>query len=413
MIPGCPSCVGAIVFPDARQHFVCTLCDSDLGLCPPHVYAALMAPPPTPLARPRPMPMSQSQSQQRPPGCCPDCGSADSVEDARAGDRVCCSCGLVLEAHVMSDRPEWRDWADDEAPSRARVGAPAAKACAWSAPASAAPQELRIAPGAGSLSRDLVRASCRAGAHPVDGCELREDLDRMCGAMAAGLACTPSMCALAAQMYRDYRELPAARARGAACRQATMAACAYLGSAGAANEPGARRDLEEVCLALGVADLNAARGACTRVRDGLGEAGVAYADVLRHAAGHRDMLKRMLRSLPPEIVPDGAVWPAFRLASWICDAIGEQAAGDADTACFAKAVAITAAAALLGAQAEQRAALAERLRISLGTLQKHERTIMAAVGARRGLAVFAQEVRSARDRLAHGAPARPPRRSAP
>ncbi|EFN54856.1 hypothetical protein CHLNCDRAFT_24273 [Chlorella variabilis] len=43
---------------------------------------------------------------------CPDCGQSDFVEDHASGDLVCRNCGVVVEAHVIDERSEWRTFAD-------------------------------------------------------------------------------------------------------------------------------------------------------------------------------------------------------------------------------------------------------------------------------------------------------------
>lgn len=58
---------------------------------------------------------------------CPDCGLSDFVEDHASGDLVCRNCGVVVEAHVIDERSEWRTFADKDGGAGAdpnRVGGP-------------------------------------------------------------------------------------------------------------------------------------------------------------------------------------------------------------------------------------------------------------------------------------------------
>lgn len=52
---------------------------------------------------------------------CPDCRSRRYFLDWSAGDKVCTGCGLVLEAHLIDDRPEWRNFSDT-AEDKSRCG---------------------------------------------------------------------------------------------------------------------------------------------------------------------------------------------------------------------------------------------------------------------------------------------------
>ncbi len=58
---------------------------------------------------------------------CRNCQSTALVTDWAQGDRVCTSCGVVAEGHLMDDRPEWKDFNDAEdiikgLPSKSRSG---------------------------------------------------------------------------------------------------------------------------------------------------------------------------------------------------------------------------------------------------------------------------------------------------
>ncbi|KAF5841643.1 cyclin-like protein [Dunaliella salina] len=45
---------------------------------------------------------------------CPDCKGTRFVEDRSAGDVVCSNCGLVVEAHIIDERSEWRTFSDKD-----------------------------------------------------------------------------------------------------------------------------------------------------------------------------------------------------------------------------------------------------------------------------------------------------------
>mmetsp|Transcript_1756 Transcript_1756/g.2692 ORF Transcript_1756/g.2692 Transcript_1756/m.2692 type:complete len:328 (+) Transcript_1756:196-1179(+) len=57
---------------------------------------------------------------------CPDCGGDKFVEDHAQGDIVCRGCGLVVEAHIIDERSEWRTFSDKdkEGQDPNRVGGP-------------------------------------------------------------------------------------------------------------------------------------------------------------------------------------------------------------------------------------------------------------------------------------------------
>ncbi|MGA2628566.1 MAG: transcription initiation factor IIB [Candidatus Bathyarchaeia archaeon] len=55
---------------------------------------------------------------------CPECGSANLVEDYDLGEMICHDCGLVLSEHVLNEGPEWRAFTKEEKDERSRVGMP-------------------------------------------------------------------------------------------------------------------------------------------------------------------------------------------------------------------------------------------------------------------------------------------------
>ena len=55
---------------------------------------------------------------------CPECGSADLVEDYDVGEVSCHNCGLVISEHALNQGPEWRAFTKEEKDERGRVGIP-------------------------------------------------------------------------------------------------------------------------------------------------------------------------------------------------------------------------------------------------------------------------------------------------
>ncbi|GAB4819087.1 hypothetical protein N2152v2_006133 [Parachlorella kessleri] len=58
---------------------------------------------------------------------CPDCQESDFVEDHASGDLICRNCGVVVEAHNIDERSEWRTFSDSDKAGGAdpnRVGGP-------------------------------------------------------------------------------------------------------------------------------------------------------------------------------------------------------------------------------------------------------------------------------------------------
>ncbi len=63
---------------------------------------------------------SQDYNQRK----CPSCGSVDIIFDSERAERVCNSCGLVLEENATDTGPEWRAFDPEQRASRSRTGAP-------------------------------------------------------------------------------------------------------------------------------------------------------------------------------------------------------------------------------------------------------------------------------------------------
>ncbi|MEM2225994.1 MAG: transcription initiation factor IIB [Candidatus Bathyarchaeia archaeon] len=61
---------------------------------------------------------------QRKVSSCPECGSANLVEDYEQGEVICRDCGLVISEHALNQGPEWRAFTKEERDERGRVGIP-------------------------------------------------------------------------------------------------------------------------------------------------------------------------------------------------------------------------------------------------------------------------------------------------
>lgn len=59
---------------------------------------------------------------------CPECNSTDVVEDEARGEKICDSCGLVIEEGMIDEGPEWRAFDHKERQEKSRVGSPTTQA---------------------------------------------------------------------------------------------------------------------------------------------------------------------------------------------------------------------------------------------------------------------------------------------
>ena len=71
-----------------------------------------------------PLPQHNYRSQEYNQKRCPSCGSVDIIFDSERAERVCNSCGLVLEENATDSGPEWRAFDPEQRASRSRTGAP-------------------------------------------------------------------------------------------------------------------------------------------------------------------------------------------------------------------------------------------------------------------------------------------------
>ncbi|KAL7482713.1 hypothetical protein ACHAW6_008376 [Cyclotella cf. meneghiniana] len=72
-------------------------------------------------------PSSPPDTDDDAPACCPHCHAPGIHIDARSGDTLCTTCGIVLSSHLLDCTPEWRDYDNDDPASslaKQRCGAP-------------------------------------------------------------------------------------------------------------------------------------------------------------------------------------------------------------------------------------------------------------------------------------------------
>ncbi len=66
----------------------------------------------------------KEQSFENEKAVCPECGSRNLVHDYERAELVCGDCGLVIDADLVDEGPEWRAFDHDQGMKRSRVGAP-------------------------------------------------------------------------------------------------------------------------------------------------------------------------------------------------------------------------------------------------------------------------------------------------
>ena len=60
----------------------------------------------------------------QPPTRCNECGNQEVIRDNTRGEVICRNCGLVIDAHIVDQGPEWRAFTTEEREKRSRVGSP-------------------------------------------------------------------------------------------------------------------------------------------------------------------------------------------------------------------------------------------------------------------------------------------------
>lgn len=177
---------------------------------------------------------------------CSDCKKTTQVVyDHSTGDTICCECGLVLEAHVIDDTSEWRnfavEWSSSEDRDPSRVGA-------------ASNPLLNHTHLSTTISKPLDSAAGHAWhLKTAGGSNPDQTLIRGFGAietMADRLSIVATIKHRASEIYKKVEDHKAIKGRKN--REAILAACLYI----ACNEDHKPRTLKEIC--------SVANGACQK-----------------------------------------------------------------------------------------------------------------------------------------------------
>jgi transcription initiation factor TFIIB len=193
--------------------------------------------------------LPRARAQEAPahdPSRCPNCGSLALFVDPIRGERVCGSCGLVLDEALVDTGPDWTTFEGD---SRIRSGPPPSVMVPDKGLGSMVGNGLRDAKGNAIDARSIAALNrLRRVSHWTR-------YDRIERALAPGLS---QLSSLASRMGlpQDFRERAASLLRKAIeaglsrgrSMDAIVAACIYL----AAKQLGAPRGLHELSEATGV-----------------------------------------------------------------------------------------------------------------------------------------------------------------
>ncbi|KAK9830270.1 hypothetical protein WJX72_010697 [[Myrmecia] bisecta] len=180
---------------------------------------------------------------------CPDCGSSNFVEDHSQGDLICTSCGLVVEAHAIDERSEWRTFSekDKESADPTRVGGPTNDLLTDGGIGSTTIGAVTKGDG-GSLAKDLQRMHAR-GSNP-DKALLASFgiIARMC----ENLHLVRSIKDRACELFTKIASVKSIRARGS---QAVCAALVYI----ACRQEGNPRTFKEICTVVDASKVDIGR----------------------------------------------------------------------------------------------------------------------------------------------------------
>src|SRR2546422_54301 len=180
------------------------------------------------------------------PTRCPNCGSFALYVDPVRGERVCDTCGFVVEESLVDQGPDWTTFEGDD---RIRAGPPPSVMAPDKGLGSMVGNGLRDAKGnpiearPGAALNRLTRASQRTR---YDGTEraLAPGLGQL-SSLSSGLGLAPAFRERAAIILRKAIEAGLSRGRS---MDAIVAAVVYL----AAKQLGAPRGLHELAEATGV-----------------------------------------------------------------------------------------------------------------------------------------------------------------
>lgn len=150
---------------------------------------------------------------------CPECGGHDFVDDQAAGDLICKGCSLVVEAHCIDERSEWRTFADsDKAGSDPnRVGGPTNPLLQGGGLATV----IGKTQGDGGASFALGRLNARTNQQDRVLMNAFGEIGTMCRKLGLVEAIKDRAC----ELYKEYKDLKSIRGRKAI---AFYAACIYI-----------------------------------------------------------------------------------------------------------------------------------------------------------------------------------------
>lgn len=169
---------------------------------------------------------------------CPDCGGMDFVEDHAAGDVVCRNCGLVVEAHIIDERSEWRTFGDKdkEGDDPSRVGGPTNALFADGGLSTT----IGKVQGDGGASFSLTRLQNRQ----VTSTERNlQTAVRTMNGIGERLGLVDSIKTRAAQVFQEVQDNKQLKGRGAS---AIYAACIYV----ACRQENKPRTFKEICAVM-------------------------------------------------------------------------------------------------------------------------------------------------------------------
>jgi transcription initiation factor TFIIIB Brf1 subunit/transcription initiation factor TFIIB len=187
---------------------------------------------------------------------CGDCGSVHFVLDWSAGDKVCTGCGLVLEGHIIDDRPEWRNYADSGS-DKSRCGEAYDVALSQKPSSSSkGPALTTVIPNRRDTKHQqsstlttidkmkLKRTHVMLNVDYKEKC-LRSESSIMDGCMQSQFFSLPESLRISAiRLYTDFRKKRKVKQE---LQPPLMAVCAMT-----ASRQSAPRTLSEVCNAFGV-----------------------------------------------------------------------------------------------------------------------------------------------------------------
>ncbi|KAK9837177.1 hypothetical protein WJX81_008700 [Elliptochloris bilobata] len=171
---------------------------------------------------------------------CPDCGGTDFVEDHAQGDLICTSCGLVVEAHGIDERSEWRTFGDKdkETVDPTRVGGPS-NHLLTDGGLSLVIGDATKGTGNAALTQAIRRAQERGG-NPDRGLLVAfGHIGRLCTALGLVKAIQDRAC----EVFKQISESKSIRGRGLA---AVCAAVVYI----ACRQESNPRTFKEICAVV-------------------------------------------------------------------------------------------------------------------------------------------------------------------